>query len=82
MQASGGQLKKRLNNKTFPSEAPVNRKFKLYQGRNLMGAKISDYCMDFKKQPHLIIFIVDITAIRFLVLELDLWEKLAIDSRG
>lgn len=47
-----------------------------------MGAKISHYCMDFQKRPHLIILVVDVTATRFLALELDLWEILAIDSGG
>lgn len=85
MQASGGQSKKRLNSKTFPREAPtcspVNTEFKLYWHRNLMGEKISGYCMGFKKQPHLITFLVT-TAMRFLVLELDLSESSGIDSGG
>lgn len=57
---------------TFPREALVNREFKLDQGRNLPGAKISDYCMDFKKQSHLFSFVVSITALRDFILELDL----------
>lgn len=64
MQASGGQLKKRLSSKTFPREAPANREFQLYQGRNLMGAKVSGYCGDVKNQPRLLILVVDITATR------------------
>lgn len=47
-----------------------------------MGAKISGYCGDVKKQPRLLILVVDIAATRFLVLELDLQEKLAIDNGG
>jgi len=38
--------------------------------------------MDFKKLPHLIILVVNVIAMRFLVLELDLQEKLAIDGGG
>lgn len=43
----------------------MKREFKLYRGRNLMGVKTSDYCTDFKKQPHLITLVVVITAMRF-----------------
>lgn len=57
---------------TFPREAPVNRAFKLDWGRNFTGVKISDYCADFKKQPHLFNLVVSITALRDFLLELDL----------
>lgn len=62
MQASRGQLKKRLNSKTFPSEAPVKRELKLYQCWNLMEANISADCLGLKKQPHLVILAVDTAA--------------------
>lgn len=50
----------------------MNRAFKLDWGKNLTGAKISDYCTDLKKQPHLFNLVVSITALRDFISELDL----------